>query len=175
MSVPFYRTRAVYFLGTIFAGVTSALGFFEPMLNSTSNKLGWSRKKTATILSVIGCFFSLILTTGISSYLVGIIDSFVNEFGILLLIGIQCIIFAWFYGVEHFLPALNEHSTFKVGKIWSFVIKYLLPVVLILMWIVGIISLFSTAKRFEIMVDLVIIIAVLVFAFILTKIKPASE
>ena len=107
--------------------------------------------------------------------MVGIIDSFVNEFGILLLIGIQCIIFAWFYGVEHFLPALNEHSTFKVGKIWSFVIKYLLPVVLILMWIVGIISLFSTAKSFEIMVDLVIIIAVLVFAFILTKIKPASE
>ena len=163
------------FLAILFAGVTSALGFFEPMLNSTSNKLGWSRKKTATILSVIGCFFSLILTTGISSYLVGIIDSFVNEFGILLLIGIQCIIFAWFYGVEHFLPALNEHSTFKVGKIWSFVIKYLLPVVLILMWIVGIISLFSTAKSFEIMVDLVIIIAVLVFAFILTKIKPASE
>ena len=163
------------FLAILFAGVTSALGFFEPMLNSTSNKLGWSRKKTATILSVIGCFFSLILTTGISSYLVGIIDSFVNEFGILLLIGIQCIIFAWFYGVEHFLPALNEHSTFKVGKTWSFVIKYLLPVVLILMWIVGIISLFSTAKSFEIMVDLVIIIAVLVFAFILTKIKPASE
>ena len=163
------------FLAILFAGVTSALGFFEPMLNSTSNKLGWSRKKTATILSVIGCFFSLILTTGISSYLVGIIDSFVNEFGILLLIGIQCIIFAWFYGVEHFLPALNEQSTFKVGKTWSFVIKYLLPVVLILMWIVGIISLFSTAKSFEIMVDLVIIIAVLVFAFILTKIKPASE
>ena len=163
------------FLAILFAGVTSALGFFEPMLNSTSAKLGWSRKKTATILSVIGCFFSLILTTGISSYLVGIIDSFVNEFGILLLIGIQCIIFAWFYGVEHFLPALNEHSTFKVGKTWTFVIKYLLPVVLIIMWIAGIISLFSNAKSFEIMVDLIIIIAVLVSSFVLTRIKPASE
>ena len=163
------------FLAILFAGITSALGFFEPMLNSTSAKLGWSRKKTATILSIIGCVFSVILTTGISSYLVGIIDSFVNEFGILLLIGVQCIIFAWFYGVEHFLPALNESSTFKVGKTWAFVIKYLLPTVLIIMWAIGIIQLFSTAKSFEIMIDLIIIVAVLVFAVILTKIKPASE
>lgn len=163
------------FLAILFAGVTSALGFFEPMLNSTSAKLGWSRKKTATVLSFIGCLFSLILTTGISSYLVGIIDSFVNEFGILLLIGIQCIIFAWFYGVEHFLPALNEHSTFKVGKTWSFVIKYLLPCVLIVMWIIGIIQLFTTAKSFEIIVDLIIIIGVLGSAIALTKVKPADE
>ena len=163
------------FLAILFAGVTSALGFFEPMLSSTAAKLGWSRKKAATVLSIIGCAFSLLLTTGISSYLVVIIDSFVNEFGILLLIGIQCIIFAWFYGVEHFLPALNEHSTFKVGKTWSFVIKYLLPVVLIIMWAIGIITLFSTAKTFEIMIDLIIIVAVLAFAFILTRIKPAGE
>jgi len=163
------------FLAILFAGITSALGFLEPMLSSTSAKLGWSRKKTATVLSIIGCAFSLLLTTGISSYLVGIIDTFVNEFGILLLIGIQCIIFAWFYGVEHFLPALNEHSTFKVGKTWSFVIKYLLPLVLIVMWVIGIVQLFSTAKSFEIIVDLAIIIGVLVFAFILTKVNPSGD
>jgi len=163
------------FLAILFAGITSALGFLEPMLSSTSAKLGWSRKKTATVLSIIGCAFSLLLTTGISSYLVSIIDSFVNEFGILLLIGVQCIIFAWFYGVEHFLPALNEHSTFKVGTIWSFIIKYLLPVVLILMWIVGIVQLFSTAESFEIIVDIIIIVSVLAFSVILTKIKPVGD
>ena len=163
------------FLAILFAGVTSALGFFEPMLNSTSAKLGWSRRKTATILSIVGCIFSVILTTGISSYLVGIIDAFVNEFGILLLIGIQCIIFAWFYGVEHFLPALNEHSTFKVGKTWKFVIKYLLPTVLIIMWAIGIFQLFSNTDTFEIIVDVVIIVAVLVFSLVLTKIAPRGE
>ena len=140
------------FLAILFAGITSALGFFEPMLNSTSNKLGWSRKKTATVLSIVGCLFSLILTTAISSYLVGIIDSFVNQFGILLLIGIQ-----------------------KVGKLWKFIIKYLLPIVLIIIWAVGIVQLFSTAKTFELIVDLIIIVSVLVVAFIFTKIKPASE
>lgn len=163
------------FLAILFAGITSALGFFEPMLNSTTEKLGWTRKRTATVLSVIGCIFSLILTTGISSYLVGIIDGFVNEFGILLLIGIQCIIFAWFYGVDKFIPALNEYSTFSVGRIWTFVIKYLLPLVLIVMWVIGIIKLFSTAAEFEIIIDLIIIVGVLVVAFVFYKIKPAND
>ena len=163
------------FLAILFAGVTSALGFLEPMLNSTSAKLNWSRKKTATVLCVIGCVFSLILTTGISSYLVGIIDTFVNEFGILILIGIQCIVFAWFYGVEHFLPALNETSTFKVGKTWSFIIKYLLPIVLIIMWAVGIFQLFTTAKTFEIIIDVIIIVGVMAAGIFMTKIKPRGE
>ncbi|MBR2557655.1 MAG: sodium-dependent transporter [Methanobrevibacter sp.] len=163
------------FLAILFAGVTSALGFFEPILSSTSDKLGWSRKKTATVLSIVGCGFSLILTSGISSFLVEIIDSFVNQFGILLLIGIQCIIFAWFYGVEHFIPTLNQYSTFKVGKIWKFIIKYLLPAILIIMWIIGILSLFTKSGPFEILIDSIIIISVIVFAIILTKIKPAND
>ena len=163
------------FLAILFAGITSALGFLEPMLNTTADKLGWSRKKTATVLAVIGCVFSLILTSGISSYLVGIIDSFVNEFGILILIGIQCIIFAWFYGIDKFLPVLNGLSIINVGKTWKFVIKYLLPCVLIVMWVIGIISLFSTAKPFELIIDVVIIVMVLAFAALLTKVKPANE
>jgi len=163
------------FFEILFAGITSALGIMEPMLNTTADKLGWSRKKTATVLAVIGCIFSLILTSGISSYLVGIIDSFVNEFGILILIGIQCIIFAWYYGIDKFLPVLNGLSIINVGKTWKFVIKYLLPCVLIVMWVIGIISLFSTAKPFELIIDVVIIVMVLAFAALLTKVKPANE
>ena len=60
-----------------------------------------------------------------------VIDSFVNQFGILLLIGIQSIVFGYFYGVEKILPILNQNSTIKVGKTWVFIIKYFLPVVLI--------------------------------------------
>ena len=160
------------FLAILFAGITSALGFFEPMLSSTSSKFGLSRKKTATILSIVGCIFSVLLTTGISSYLVAIIDSFVNEFGILLLIGVQCIIFAWIYGIDHFIPILNENGILKVGTKWTFVIKYLLPIALFVMWAYGIFVLFTSSSLFEIIVDLVIIVAVIVIGFILTKLSP---
>lgn len=165
----------LFFLAILFAGITSSLGFFEPVLNTISNKFKWPRKKTSAILCFIGCCFSLLLTTGISSYIVGIIDSFVNQFGILLLIGIQSIIFGYVYGVEKVLPILNQHSIIKVGKKWVFIIKYLLPIVLIGMWVVGIVKLFHNASLFEISVDLIIVFCVFVFSFILTKINLSSD
>jgi NSS family neurotransmitter:Na+ symporter len=163
------------FLAILFAGITSALGFLEPMLSTTSDKLGWSRKKTATVLSIVGCVISLILTSGISSYLVGIIDTFVNEYGILVLIAIQCIIFAWFYGLDKFLPALNGLSIINVGRTWKLVIKYVLPCFLILMWANGLVKMLKTAHPFEIIVDVIILVAVMVSAIVLTKVKAANE
>ncbi len=163
------------FLAILFAGITSALGFLEPMLSTTSDKLGWSRKKTATVLSIVGCVISLILTSGISSYLVGIIDTFVNEYGILVLIAIQCIIFAWFYGLDKFLPALNGLSIINVGRTWKLVIKYVLPCFLILMWANGLVKMLKTAQPFEIIVDIIILVAVMVSAIVLTRVKPANE
>ena len=163
------------FLAILFAGITSALGFFEPMLSSTSSKFNLSRKKTSAILTVIGCIFSVLLTTGISSYLVGIIDSFVNQFGILFLIGVQCIIFAWFYNIDDLIPVLNENGHLKVGKTWKFIIKYLLPILLIGMWIVGLYDLFMSAATFELIIDSIIIVAVVVFSYILTRLNPRES
>ena len=163
------------FITILFAGISSAVAIFEPMVNSIENKFDLSRRKTVAILSIIGCALSLIFTTGISSYLVGVVDGFVNEFGILLLIAIQCIIFTWIYDVDSLIPLLNENSRFKVGKTWKFIIKYVLPLVLIIMWLIGISNLFANANSFEITVDIIIMTPVLAFSVILTRIKPEGN
>ena len=159
------------FLAILFAGITSAVAIFEPMVNSIEDKLNWSRKKTVTLLSVVGCIFSLLFTTGISSYLVGVVDGFVNEFGILLLIAIQCIIFTWIYDVDSLIPVINENSRFKVGALWKNIIKYVLPCFLMGMWLIGVYNLFSQVDSFEAIVYVVIMVLVLVFSGILTKIN----
>ena len=41
------------FLAILFAGVTLAFGLFEPMLSSTHDKFGWSRRKTTTVLCIV--------------------------------------------------------------------------------------------------------------------------
>ena len=159
------------FLAILFAGITSAVGIFEPMVSSTEEKLKWSRKKTVTLLSIVGCMFSLIFTTGISSYLVGVVDGFVNEFGILFLIAIQCIIFAWIYDVDSLIPVINENSSFKVGSIWKAIIKYVLPIFLIGMWLIGVYDLFSDVDAFEAIVYVIIMVLILLFSGIMTKIN----
>ena len=159
------------FLAILFAGITSAVAVFEPMVNSTLHKFGWSRKKTVTVLAIVGCAFSLLFTTGISSYIVGVVDGFVNRFGIILMLVVQCIIFAWFYEIDSLIPVLNENSRFKVGKKWKFIIKYLLPIFLLAIWILGVSKLVSTSDSFEMSVYVIISVLVIVFSLIFTKIK----
>ena len=163
------------FLSILFAGFTSSFALFEPLLSSLCDKFGWSRKKGVTILTAVACIFTVIFSTGISSYLVEIVDGFVNNFGILILIGIQAIIFGWFYGVEKVMPVLNEFSTFKVGKTWVFTIRYLLPILLIVIWVFGVATLFKDANSLEIAVDIVITILVVGLSVLFTKLKPKNS
>ena len=165
----------LFFLAVLFAGISSAFAFFEPIIGSISSKSNMSRKKLVTILSVIGCLCSLAFTCGISSYLVGIVDGFVNKFGILLLIAIQCVVFGWYYGAEKVIPVLNEKSRIKIGTIWTAIIKYILPIFLIIIWMIGIADLFMNVSQFELMVDIGIIVIVLVLSAIFYKMKSKES
>lgn len=159
----------IFFLAILFAGITSGVAFFEPLSNSISDKFGITRKKTTTILCSLGFFISLIFTTGIGSYLVSIVDGFVNEFGILPFIAVQCIIFGWIYGIDHLIPIINKNSHFKVGKSWVICIKYILPVLLAFIWLWGVYSMLINLDIMEAIVGIIIIIGVLAGSIFLTK------
>lgn len=122
----------------LFAGITSALGFLEPLLNSVCDKFGFTCKKSASILCGVGFVISMFFTCGISSYLVEIVDGFLNQFGILFLIALQCIIFGWILGIDDLIEVVNKDSVMHVGKLWVTIIKYILPCVIFIVWTFGI-------------------------------------
>ena len=163
------------FLTILFAGITSAVAIFEPMVNSTLHKFNWSRKKTVTVLSVIGCAFSLLFTTGISSYILGVVDGLVNQFGVLFLLAVQAIIFGWFYDIDSLIPVVNENSRFKVGKAWKYIIKYVLPIFILIMWVIGVVDLASNADTFEITVYIIVTLAVIIVSAVFSKINSSSD
>ena len=162
------------FISILFAGVTSAIGIFEPMVNSTLHKFNWSRKKAVTVLSIIGCMISLVFTTGCGSYLVEVVDSFINAYGVIILIAIQCIVFAWVYDIDSLISVLNENNKFKVGKLWKLIVKYVLPIFLIVLWVMGVYNSVFKADSFTLMVYGIITVVVLIFSIILTKINSKS-
>ena len=145
------------------------------MLSSLCDKFKWSRKKGVTILTIAACIGTVIFSTTSGSYLVSIVDEFVNNFGIMILIGIQAIIFGWYYGIEKVIPVLNEYSTFKVGKIWVFTLKYILPILLIIIWVFGVVDLVKKGNSVKIVVDVIIIIIVVGLSILFTKLKPKIE
>lgn len=165
----------ILFLAILFAGLTSVFGIMEPMVNSTMHKLNWSRKKAVTILSIAGCLFSILFTTGISSYLLGIVDGFINSFCLIFFITVQCVVFTWLIDIDKIINVINENSDFKVGKIWKADVKYILPIFLFVMWLAGVIELFLNRDPFKLAVYGIILIAVLAVSLRLTRIKSKSN
>ena len=151
------------------AGITSALGFLEPLLNSVCDKFGFTRKKSASILCGVGFMISMFFTCGISSYLVEIVDGFLNQFGILFLIALQCIIFGWILGIDDLIEVVNKNSIVHVGKLWVAIIKYILPCVIFIVWTFGIIDLIKTGGFLELAVDVIITLSILIASVMLTK------
>ncbi len=163
------------FLSVLFAGFTSSLALVEPLLSSLCEKLGWSRKKGVTVLVIIACFGSLLFSTGISSYLVEVTDTFVNEFGFLILIALQAIIFTWYFDIDEIIPVLNKNSSIKIGKKWKFTLKYILPLMLIIMWIIGVAQLIYEADLFKLGIYLLISVIVLGFSIFFVKVRPNGQ
>ena len=84
-------------------------------------------------------------------------------------------IFGWYYGAEKVIPVLNEKSRIKVGFIWTAIIKYLLPALLVIIWLIGIIDLFIHANQFELAVDIIINILVLAFSAMFCRKKSVQN
>ncbi len=163
------------FIAIMFAGITSSMAELEPMINSLRHKVDWSRRKTVTVLSICGCMASLLFTTAISSYLIKIVDGFLTEFCIILLIILQSIIFTWLYDLESVIPILNENDLVKVGKPWVYILKYILPIFLSFLWLSGVYGIVVNSNSFEISIYIIITALILTLSYIFTNLKPKTE
>lgn len=163
------------FISIMFAGITSSMAELEPMINSLNHKVDWSRKKTVTVLSICGCLASLLFATAISSYLIKVVDGFLTEFWIVLLIILQSITFTWFYDIESVIPILNKNDWPKVGKSWVFILKYILPIFLTFIWLSGVYIMAIHSNNFEIIIYIIITISIIILSYSLTNLKPKSE
>ena len=165
----------VFFLAILFAGLTSVFGIMEPMVNSTMHKFNWTRKKAVTVLSIVGCLSSILFTTGISSYLLGIVDGFINNFCLIFFIAVQCVVFTWLIDIDEIMNVINENSGFKVGKLWKAIVKYILPIFLFAMWVAGVIGLYFNKDPFKLTVYGIILVVVLVCSLMFSQIKSGNN
>lgn len=170
-----YILGPLFFLCVFFAGITTTISFLEPLSLAITRKFEISRKKSTTILCLIGFFASLLFATGSGNYLLGIFDSFLNQFGILFGIICQCLIFGWIYKLDAIKDAINEYSTINVGKTWEFLIKFVIPIILVVVWLSGLYTLFSSGDIVSIVVQLIIAAVLVIIPVILTKLPSAYE
>ena len=170
-----YILGPLFFLTVYLAGLTSILSTIEPLSFSIQNKFGLTRSKTMTLLIIVGALISMIYATAYGGSILGYVDTFINQIALLLGIIFECIIFAWIFKAEKLIDFLNSRSkTIKLGKWWVIIVKYILPIFILIVWIGGMMDVIKSST-FEQLVFTVVSAAVLLIGTLVLTILPAKN
>ena len=174
MGTAAYIIGPLFFLCILFAGITSVIALLEGVCYSISEKFLIERKKTATVVCIIGFLISSIFATGAGSTILGAFDAYLNNFALLFAVLLECIIFGWIYKFDDLIETLNRNSSIKVGKTWKTVIKYILPICIAGLWIQGAYSTLTSADGITITIMIILTVIILTVPFILAKLRARN-
>lgn len=166
----------LFFLTVYVAGITSMMSSFEVLSISIQNKFDFSRKKATSVLCIVGAFASMIFATSAGNYLVNITDSFVNNIIVVASVIVECVLFAWVFKAEKLIDFLNGHSkTLKIGKLWLMLVKYIIPVLLSIIWIGGLYGIIIKSSMDVLIILGVLSIILFVFSLVFTVLPAKSK
>ena len=152
----------IFFLCILIAGITSAIALLESVSSSVSDKFGFSRKKSVSIICALGFIVTALFTTTVGSDLITIFDALLNNIILIFLIICQCIIVGYIYYIDDLIEVLNKKSILPVGNWWKYLVKYITPIVLAILWISGFKTYLIDGTAIEITVRVIIILVVIV-------------
>ena len=137
---------AVFFLLLFLAGFTSLLAVMQALTESFKEKFNWSMMQSLTVISI---FLTIAAIPNIFSYteqpfrLFGkttfeFLDYLTNTI-MLPLSGLLIILFGGYVvGFDKLKSHLEEGSNWAIGSYWSFVIRYVIPLAIIIILLQGV-------------------------------------
>ena len=169
-----YVLGPLFFLTVYLAGLTSILSTVEPLSFSIQNKFALSRRKTMTILCAVGAVVSMVYATSFGGTLLEYEETLINQIALLFGVIIECILFAWIFKAEKLVDFLNSRSkSIKLGKWWLIIVKYILPIVISIVWIGGVADVINnssiTQLNFTIVLSIILFALTLVFTVLPAK------
>ena len=159
----------------MFAGITSTIALLEVATYAISEKFDIERKKTVTMICVVGFLISMIFATGLGSTILSAFDAFLNNFALLLGIFIECIIFGWIYDFDKLIETLNENSRIKVGKTWKAVIKFILPICIAVLWIQGAYTTITSSDSLSLVIMGILSVVLIILPIVFTKLPAKNK
>lgn len=142
----FSAAAGIMWFGLLFfAGITSSLAMGTPVMAFAEDKFGWDRRWGAVAFGVS------VLLLGIPCVLSQ--EAF-NEFDywagtvalVVLSLG-EVILFAWLFGMEKGWREINDGADMKVPAAFRFVIKYVTPVFLLVVFVGSLPEVWSTITK----------------------------
>ncbi|MFW5487407.1 MAG: sodium-dependent transporter [Desulfovibrio sp.] len=120
----------LFFLSLTVAGLSSLISIVQPMVSAITDKFGCSHRRGVALICIPSIIFSIVFTTQGGLLLLDIVDHFINNFGILFCGLIEIILLSWICRLDVMREHVNAISEFRVGKAWTFCLRFVTPIVL---------------------------------------------
>lgn len=136
----------LFFLLVLFAALTSAISLAETCTSIIQDGTGWSRKKAlGTVIGVVvacGIFINLgynylifIEPLGPGTQLLDFFDFISNSVIMPIVALLTCVFVGWIIKPKELIDEIKQSSPFKFEKAWVVMIKYVAPVLVVIILI----------------------------------------
>jgi len=129
----------MFFFMLFTLGIDSAFSIVEGVVTGLVDKFNWNRGKTLLAVCLAGAMGSLIFVTKGGLYWLDIVDYFTNNFNMIVIGIIECLLAGWIYGSDKIRIFFNETGTIKFGIWWDAMIRFVTPLALLgisVLWII---------------------------------------
>lgn len=144
----------VFFLLVMFAALTSMISLVEAGVSILQDTLGWKRRKALLITIIVISGSGIIVTLGYSllsfiqpmgagSTLLDLLDFLTSSVMMPLAALATCIIVGWIIKPDFLIQEISASSPFRGAKLWTLMIRYIAPVLVVAILITSILKSFS--------------------------------
>lgn len=128
---------ALFFLILIVAGLSSAISLTETLTCSISDKFKVNRSRITTLFCIIGLLGSIIFTTQAGIMILDIVDHFIGNYALIIGGIAECLLVGWILTSIKMRKHIDEVSNQKLWPIWDIAVRYVTPVILMVILGVG--------------------------------------
>ncbi len=125
----------LFFGSLVVAGLSSAVSLIEAFSSAVIDKFHYPRKVVVSVVCIAGFFGSIIFTSQSGLFWIDIVDHFINQYGLILVGIFQCILLGWIFKLSKLREHINHAGGIVLRRWWEVCIKFVTPIVLILLFI----------------------------------------
>ena len=111
----------IFYLMLITLTIDSAFSIVEGISASISDKYGISKKKTTIGIILVAAVISLIYVTGSGVAWLDIVDNWTNQYNLLIVGVLECVLVGWFFKPKKVLREINKNTNkLKMPAFWFY-------------------------------------------------------
>ncbi len=138
----------LFFLMLLTLAIDSAFSLVEGFVAGIMETFRLRRLHANLLVAILGLIGGLIFTTSVGLFWLDILDTYVTFLGLFAVGFLEALVVGWFMNTDKMRVLINEHSYIKLGKWWNYTIKFVVPIVSIILLILSIISRIKATQSF---------------------------